>query len=122
LKINPQIQYNVKFITSTEKVIFNFKETGQEKIAKFVSNLSETNSQRTAVGKDNISLVSFTPNSVINQFWYASGSHDKPSDVESSNLLLPFTTHRILFNNKIDNNEIPINILSKTRGNKLKKV
>ena len=122
LKIEAGLQYSVKFMTSTERVIFNFKETRQEKIAKFIRNFSETTSQRTAVGKDNISLVSFTPNSVINKFWYASGGHDKPSDVESSNLLLPFTTHRIEFNNKIDNNEIPINVLSKMRGIKLEKV
>ncbi len=118
LRIEPAIQYSVKFIYSNEKVIFNFKETGQEKTAKFTRNISETTSQRTAVGKDNISLVSFTPNSIINKFWYASGDNEKPSDSESLNLLLPFTTHRIEFNNKVDISEIPLNIISKTRGTK----
>ena len=62
----------------------------------------------TIVGKDNITVLSFTENSITSNIWYASGPWDKPDILESARLLFPYAKHRVVFVKQFKEEDLPM--------------
>jgi hypothetical protein len=76
--------------------------------------------QPTVVGKDNISLLSFTPGSITNSIWFANGDYYKPHATEAYRTLFPFVKHTVNFNPKFVNGELPEEVIKKIFQQRLK--
>ena len=110
VRIDPRFQYTVKFIQSPppnsgDPLFQKIKTSEQSK--SFTNPTKNSSIPLVVVGKDNISLLSFSPRSITNSIWFASGNYEKPDDNESHRLLFPYVKHKIEFNSNFKEEELP---------------
>jgi hypothetical protein len=111
------LQYSVLHLkaknrtTLNPQIISQFKKTKQA--ANFKELTDEPGIHDTVIGKDNITLISFSGNSIISRIWYANGNRNKPDAREGKRLLFPYAAHVINLNAKIILDEIPLNQMLK---------
>lgn len=126
---DPRLQYTVKFIRSagygvSKNLALSILKTSQAK--KFTDNNGRIYPvPGTVVGKDNISLISFTQNSILNSIWLANGTTEKPDEGrkgmegkegESARLLFPYINHLVDLSVKPNLSELPIKEVDKLKG------
>ncbi len=129
---DPLLQYTVKFARSagygvSKNLALAILKT--EQAGKFTDNNGVVYPVPGIVaGKDNISLISFTNNSILNTIWLANGTPEKPDEEqfgpdgrktregEAGKLLFLYVNHLIDFSVKPDLSELPVKEFDKLKG------
>jgi hypothetical protein len=118
VKINPSLQYSVQFIKSTEQDHFaplfqSIRRT--EQIKYFPDHDMDSSTSHIVCGKDNISMVSFTKNSITNSIWFANGTEKGSDSRESQKMVFPFIKHIVKFNSQFTAADLPSSEFKKIR-------
>jgi hypothetical protein len=116
LSLATNIQYSVLYI---KRPTYNFESDLFKKIRATNQHMRYTDGRNVdsvhdvVIGKDSISLLSFTNNSITNNIWFAVAKYDKPHPDEDHKLLYPYASHKVVFNDVIKPDELPLSELKK---------
>lgn len=125
LEISSDIQYTLQYM---KRPSYNFTDELFEKIKKTAQKTRYPDYRNddlvhdVVVGKDNISLLSFSKDSITNTIWFASaGSASRKQNLyEDHKLIFPFAVHKVVFDDATTASEMPVNELSKMKKIKMK--
>jgi hypothetical protein len=117
--VEPTLQYSVNFIRSAgygiaAPLASSIQKSDQAKKFKapdFVSPVPGT-----AVGKDNLAVLSFSPDSIVADIWLANGPREKPDDREANHLLFPYIKHPTRLTRTFSVSELPVKEFEKIRA------
>lgn len=118
VKVDPTLQYSVNFIRSAgygiaAPLATNIQQSSQAKNFKAPGSISPV--PGTAVGKDNLALLSFSPDSIVVNIWLANGPREKPDDREANHLLFPYIKHPTNLSPTFSISELPVKEFDKIR-------
>ena len=119
VRVDPTLQYSVSFIRSagygiTTPLASNILRSSQS--AKFKDRGTVSPVPGTAVGKDNLALISFSPDSIVANIWLANGAREKPDDKEADRLLFPYIKHPASLSPSFSISELPVKEFDKIRA------
>ena len=109
--VDPLLQYSVRFIRSAGYSIPSHLASGIQRSsqsAKFRDKTSLSPVPGTVVGKDNLALISFSPDAITASLWLANGAREKPDDKEADRLLFPYVKHPVSVSAKTNPAELPV--------------
>lgn len=119
VRVDPTLQYSVTFIRSAgygiaTPLASNILRSSQSTKFKDRGNVSPV--PGTAVGKDNLALISFSPDSIVANIWLANGAREKPDDREADRLLFPYVKHPASLSPTFSMAELPVKEFDKIRA------
>ena len=119
VKVDPSLQYSVKFIRSAGYSVpapLATRIQGSPQATTFtdrpdiISPVSQT-----VVGKDNLVSISFSPSSIVTNIWLANGKKGESDEKEAYRLLFPYIKHTVDLASRTDLSELPIKEFDKIR-------
>jgi len=119
VRVDPTLQYSVTFIRSAgygiaTPLATNILRSSQSQKFKDRSNVSPV--PGTAVGKDNLALISFSPDLIVANIWLANGVREKPDEREADRLLFPYIKHPASLSPSFSISELPVKEFDKIRA------
>lgn len=119
VKVDPTLQYSVKFVRSPGYGVAGALATaiqGSAQAQAFTDRPSIISPMsQTVVGKDNLVSISFSPNSIVTSIWLANGIKENSDPKEADRLLYPYIKHSIDLSSKTDLSELPVKEFDKIR-------
>ncbi|HTG95534.1 MAG TPA: hypothetical protein VL866_23240 [Pyrinomonadaceae bacterium] len=117
--VDPALQYSVNFVRSAgygipTPLASNIKRSSQASKFRDAGGVSPV--PGTAVGKDNVAVISFAPDSIVASIWLANGTRDKPDDLEADRLLFPYVKHPTNLSPVFSISELPVKEFDKIRA------
>ena len=119
VKVDPSLQYSVKFVRSAGYSVAGLLATGINGSAQaqtftdrptIISPVSQT-----VVGKDNLVSISFSPSSIVTSIWLANGIKEDSDPKEADRLLYPYVKHSVDLSSGTDLSELPVKEFDKIR-------
>lgn len=119
VKVDPTLQYSVKFVRSTGYSVPGPLATAINGSAqkqtftdrpRIISPVSQT-----VVGKDNLVSIAFSPSSIVTNIWFANGIKADSDPKEADRLLYPYVKHSVDLSSKTDLSELPVKEFDKIR-------
>ena len=119
VKVDPSLQFSVKFVRSAGYSVAGPLATGIHGSAQaqtftdrptIISPVSQT-----VVGKDNLVSISFSPSSIVTSIWLANGIKEDSDPKEAERLLYPYVKHSVDLSSRPDLSELPVKEFDKIR-------
>jgi hypothetical protein len=119
VKIDPSLQFSVKFVRSAGYSVAGPLATGIQGSAQaqtftdrptIISPVSQT-----VVGKDNLVSISFSPSSIVTSIWLANGIKEDSDPKEADRLLYPYVKHSVDLSSGTDLSDLPVKEFDKIR-------
>jgi hypothetical protein len=119
VKVDPSLQFSVKFVRSAGYSVAGPLATGIQGSAQaqtftdrptIISPVSQT-----VVGKDNLVSISFAPSSIVTSIWLANGIKEDSDPKEADRLLYPYVKHSVDLSSGTGLSDLPVREFDKIR-------